>query len=1040
MLKRLKSPAELSELRESIIQSRDPKKPCITICGGTGCGASGCESVTKTFSEQVDGLGVQQRVDIRRTGCHGFCEQGPIVVIHPKEIFYRKVTTEDVPEIVSRTALNGEIIDRLLYTDPSTGQKVTYERDVPFYKFQKRIILGNNGILDPKSISDYIAVGGYIALNKVFFELSAGDTIERVKTSGLRGRGGAGFPTGLKWEFCKNAAGEEKFVICNADEGDPGAYMDRSILEGNPHSVLEGILIGAYAIGANLGYVYVRDEYPLAVQNLSIAIDKAMDYGLLGRDILGTGFNFSVKIIRGGGAFVCGEETALILSVEGKMGEPKQRPPYPIQRGLWDRPTVINNVETWASVSHIINNGADWFASIGTEKSKGTKVFSLVGKINNTGLVEVPMGTRLHDIVFGIGGGIPGGNRFKAVQTGGPSGGCLPATKLDLPVDYEQLTEAGAIMGSGGMIVMDERTCMVDVARYFLNFLKDESCGKCVACREGIERMLEILTNICEGEGQEGDLEILEAICHVVKDFALCALGGTAPNPVLSTLTYFRDEYEAHIKYKRCPAVVCKKIISSPCQHTCPLSTDVPAYLTLIAQGKIPEAAEVIRMTNPLPVICGRVCHHPCEDKCASGEGGDPIAIKTLKRFATDYVMTNGYSSKEARPKAKHEKVAVIGSGPAGLTAGYDLAKRGYRVTIFEAMPVPGGMLACAIPDYRLPKHLLEADIENIKKLGVEIKTNVSVGKDIQIGDLFKKGFRAIFIAVGAHENLKLGIPGEDADGVMDPIRFLKDVKAGKKVRLGGKVGVIGGGNVAIDAARTARRLGKDVTILYRRTRIEMPANDEEVTEVIKEGIEIDFLVAPTEVLSRGGKLYALRCSRMRLEDVDGSGRRRPIPIEGSEFTVELDTIIPAIGQRPVLSFFSDKDGVEFTRGGAVAVDPETMATSRPSIFAGGDAVSGPATVTEAMASARVAAESIHRFLRDQPLRREYSVTRPSVDIEPIKLTDKELDELLESQRPEMPTLPVTERLKGFAEVELGFSQETAMAEAKRCLRCDKGD
>lgn len=1039
MLKKINSLRDLENLRESIMSNRRNGGRLISV-SGWGCTAGRSNEVIKAFEKEIASRELGSQVEIRQTGCLGFCAREPIVVIHPQEIFYQEVRQEDVAEIVERTIMGNQAVERLLYIDPVTGQQAVSESDIPFYKKQKRIILGNNSRIDPTSIDDYISVGGYSAVARVLTNMSPDDIIKAVKQSGLRGRGGAGFPTGRKWEFCRKSSEDYKFVICNADEGDPGAYMDRAILEGNPHSVLEGMLIGAYAIGANEGFIYVRDEYPLAVKCLEVAIDKAKEYGLIGRDIIGSGFNFSLKLSRGGGAFVCGEETALILSIEGNLGEPKQRPPFPAQQGLWKRPTNINNVETWASVPHIINNGADWFASIGTEKSKGTKVFSLVGKINNTGLVEVPMGTRLHDIVFDIGGGIPGGNRFKAVQTGGPSGGCLPATKLDLPVDYERLTEAGAIMGSGGMIVMDERTCMVDVARYFLNFLKDESCGKCVACREGIERMLEILTKICDGEGQEGDLETLEEICHVVKDFALCALGSTSPNPVLSTLTYFRDEYEAHIKYKRCPAGVCKKIISSPCQHTCPLSTDVPAYLTLIAQGKTPEAVEVIRMTNPLPVICGRVCHHPCEDMCASGEGGDPIAIKALKRFATDCVMANGCRPKKERPKPELEKVAVIGSGPAGLMAGYELAKRGYQVTIFEEMPVPGGMLACAIPDYRLPKNLLEADIENIKKLGVEIKTNVSVGKDIQIDDLFKKGFRAIFIAVGAHENLKLGIPGEDADGVMDPIRFLKDVNAGKKVRLGEKVGVIGGGNVAIDAARTARRLGKEVTILYRRTRTEMPANDEEVDEAIKEGVEVRFLVAPTEIILRNRKACALRCSQMRLGDVDNSGRRQPVPIESSEFTVELDTIIPAIGQRPVLSFLSGKDGVESTKQGTLAVDPETMATSRPGLFAGGDAVSGPATVTEAMASAKVAAESIHRFLQGHSLRREYPVTRPQVDIEPIKFTDEELDKLLESQRPEMPTLPVAERLKSFAEVELGFSQETAMAEARRCLRCDKGD
>ncbi len=558
---KIKSLNELEKLRILIQSKMKQEKAFISICAGTGCRASGSESVIDAFKEEIKFLGLQKKVAVKVTGCHGFCEKGPIVVIHPGNIFYQNVEKEDILEIVSETIIEGRVIDRLLYVDPATGKKITKESDVPFYDKQKRIILGNNGTIDPTNIDDYIGLGGYTALGKVFSEMKPEDVIEEIKKSGLRGRGGGGFPAGKKWEYCRNAEGEPKYVICNADEGDPGAYMDRSLLEGNPHSVLEGMIIGAYAIGSNDGYVYVRYEYPLAVKHLEIAIKQAEEYGFLGKNILGSGFDFNVKISRGGGAFVCGESTALMASLEGKPGEPRAKYVHTVERGLWNKPTNLNNVETWANVPIIISKGSSWYSKIGTEKSKGTKIFSLVGKINNTGLVEAPMGMKLREIVYDIGGGIPDGKKFKAVQTGGPSGGCIPNKLLDLPIDYEKLTEAGSMMGSGGMIVMDEETCMVDVAKYFLKFLQEESCGKCVPCREGVLRMSEILEDITNGNGKPEDLDLLEELAGVIKDTALCALGGTSPNPVLSTIKYFRGEYKAHIEDKRCPAGVCKALI-----------------------------------------------------------------------------------------------------------------------------------------------------------------------------------------------------------------------------------------------------------------------------------------------------------------------------------------------------------------------------------------------------------------------------------------------------------------------------------------------
>ena len=559
---KINSPTEFEELRKGILSKRDPNKPCITICAGTGCLALGSDRVISAFEEEIEKQALKTKVDVRETGCPGFCEKGPIVVIYPEEICYIGVTPEDAPEIVSQTVVGKKVIDRLLYTDPNTGEKAVHEYEIPFYKNQMRLLIGNNIKIDPKSIDDYLALGGYSALAKVLSQMTSEQVLEEVKKSNLRGRGGGGFPAGRKWEECRNAPDEIKYVIVNADEGDPGAFMDRALLEGNPHSVLEGLTIGAYAIGSHEGYIYVRQEYPLAVENVGIAIKQAEEYGLLGKNILGSGFDFIVKVHRGAGAFVSGESSALMTAIEGKVGEPRPKYIHTAIKGIWDRPSCLNNVETWANVPLIINKGADWFAQFGTEGSKGTKIFSLVGKINNTGLVEVPMGITLRDIIYKVGGGIPGSKRFKAVQTGGPSGGCIPEEQLDMKVDFDELAKAGSMMGSGGMIVMDEDTCMVDVARYFLNFLTDESCGKCVPCREGIRQMLKILTNISEGKGREGDIELLEELSGVTRDASLCALGRTAANPVLSTIRYFRGEYEAHIKEKRCPAYACKALIS----------------------------------------------------------------------------------------------------------------------------------------------------------------------------------------------------------------------------------------------------------------------------------------------------------------------------------------------------------------------------------------------------------------------------------------------------------------------------------------------
>jgi NADP-reducing hydrogenase subunit HndC len=561
-MSRINSPAELEEFRKNILSERDPNKPCITLCAGSACVATGSGDVALSLEAELVKQGLGDKVDLRKTGCHGYCERGPMIIIHPEEISYFQVQPKDAPEIISETIKEKKIIKRLLYTDPDTKEKIVKESEIPFYKYQERLVFGSNGSIDPKSIDDYLAIGGYSALQKALYDMTPEGVLEEVKKSNLRGRGGGGFPAGRKWEGSRDDPEPIKYVIVNADEGDPGAYMDRSLLEGNPHSILEGLTLGAYAIGSHEGYIYVRQEYPLAVENVLLAIKTAEEYGFLGKNILGSGFDFEVKVHQGAGAFVCGESTALMTALEGRVGEPRPKYIRSNIKGLWEKPSVLNNVETWANVPMIINKGADWFTQYGTEGSKGTKIFSLVGKIVNTGLVEVPMGMPLKDIIYKIGGGIPGGKAFKAVQTGGPSGGCIPEDLLDLPVGFDELTKAGSMMGSGGMIVLDEDTCMVDVARYFIAFLTDESCGKCVPCREGLRQMLKILTRITEGKGRPDDIGLLKDLAETAKGAALCALGKSAPNPFLSTLRYFEDEYNAHINEKRCPALSCKELIA----------------------------------------------------------------------------------------------------------------------------------------------------------------------------------------------------------------------------------------------------------------------------------------------------------------------------------------------------------------------------------------------------------------------------------------------------------------------------------------------
>jgi len=1003
----------------------------VLVCAGAGCVASGSLEVSAALKRAIQEQGLAEEVKVIETGCLGPCAVGPVAIVYPDDVFYQAIKPEDAAEIVEEHLLKGRVVQRLLHKALATSESKPEIREIEFFRKQRKIVLRNCGVIDPTRIEEYVARDGYETLAKVLTEMKPDEVINTIKRSGLRGRGGAGFPTGLKWEFCRKAPGERKYVLCNADEGDPGAFMDRSVLEGDPHSVIEAMAIAGYAIGSSQGYVYVRAEYPLAVERLTTALEQAREFGLLGNDILGTGFDFDLEIRMGSGAFVCGEETALMSSIEGNRGEPRPRPPFPAQKGLWGMPSLLNNVETYANIPVIILKGPEWYASFGTERSKGTKVFALAGAVNNTGLVEVPIGTPLGEIIYDIGDGVPDGKKFKAAQIGGPSGGCIPKEYLNVPVDYEPLADLGAIMGSGGLIVMDEDTCMVYMARFFLEFVQDESCGKCPPCRIGTKRMLEIVTHICKGKGAEGDIEKLERLGNIIKDTALCGLGQTAPNPVLSTIRHFRSEYEAHIREKRCPAGVCPDLVRAPCQNACPAGVDVPGYVSLIGEKSYAEALRLHRERNPFASVCARVCFHSCEDKCRRATLDDPVAIRGLKRFLVEQEVTIQLPEIRENEGNAGRKIGIIGAGPAGLSCAYFLARLGYRPKVFEAGPRPGGMLVQAIPAYRLPREELAREIRMIERMGVDIETGVSLGKDFTLQGLRDDGYEAIFLGVGAPNGSRLNMPDEDAQGMAEAIRFLRDYNVRGSARVGKKVVIIGGGNAAIDAARTAIRLGAEsVTILYRRTRAEMPAYKEEVEEAEREGARIMELAAPSEIVAKNGRVAGVKCSRMALGEFDRSGRRRPEAKGAADFALEADQIIAAIGQVVGLDGIMNDVELRLTDRGYVHADPITGQTSVPWIFSGGDVVLGPASVAEAVGAGEKAAVGMDAHLTGE----NHAFWREDRNVETF--FDPTADPVM-YPRAAMRLIPVKKRRQNFNEVELALSEAMALREAKRCLRCD---
>ena len=1026
-----------------------PNRTRISIGMGTCGSGNGAEGVYHAFADAIETLGLG--FQLSSTGCFGFCAEEPLVNVRlPGKplVILRRVRQSDVGAILDELA-GGNIppqraLCKIEEWDHITGAlrygngfpDIPHWHQVPFFKGQKKIVLRNCGMISPDDIEEYLAVGGYQALYKVLIDGKPETVIEQIKASKLRGRGGAGYPTGIKWEYLRKSKESQKYLICNADEGDPGAYMNRNEIESDPQSLLEGMIIGGYVTGATDGIIYVRAEYPLAVHRLNRAIEQAMEFGLLGKNILGRGFDFNINLVEGAGAFVCGEETALIQSLEGKAGRSKPRPPYPAHKGLFGKPTNINNVETWYNIAPIVVKGPAWFTETGSPKSAGTKVFSLVGKVQNTGLVEMPLGTPLKSFIYDIGEGGTNGRSIKSVQTGGPSGGCIPQEMFDTPVDYETLAQLGSIMGSGGIVVMDEDNCMVDVARFFVEFTHSESCGKCVPCRVGLDKALNILNRFTRGEGSEEDLATLDELGRMIRDTSLCGLGQSAPNPVLTMLRHYRHEFEDHIRAHRCRAGVCEDLALSPCENSCPLHMNIPRFLQLFKEDRIEDAFESVIIDNPLPASTGRVCQHPCDDRCRRTAVDEAVNTRDSHRHIADSIyLSSRFDEMAARIAARRlpptgKKTAIVGAGPTGLACAYYLALLGHEVMVYDSNEAAGGMLRYALPDYRLSKAVLDKEVELIRRVGVQFTFNTKVGQDVTLNDLDAQ-YDAVFLAIGTWKEAWVYLAGTELKGVMPALLFLEGVSKKEPAQIGKRVAVIGGGNAAIDSARTALRLGAKVTILYRRERNDMPAIPEETEAAEAEGAEIVFLAAPHRIIGTPeGKVQAIEVVKTRLGEYDASGRRRPVPTDEIQ-RFDCDTVILAVGEAVDMDF-ARASGLRIKESGTVEVDRYTLETSRPNFYAGGDLITGASNVSNAMGYGKKAARNIdERLIGFRRWERifpefEYEMKAPSHPSE--------------SRRHRLTELPPAERARNFEEASLGLTAVEAMEECCRCLRCDVRD
>ena len=1035
-------------VREAGMAKLVPAVPRVAIGMGTCGRGNGAEGLYHAFAQAVERSG--DDLILAPVGCFGACFQEPLVSVRlPGNplVILRKVQANDAGRLLQDIAkgnLTPDLIScKIEEWDHITGHvrygqgypEVPSWNEVTFFKGQKKIVLRNCGIINPDDIEEYIAVGGYQALYKVLIDANPNGVIEQIKASKLRGRGGAGYLTGNKWEFLAKAKAEPKYIICNADEGDPGAYMNRNEIESDPHSLLEGMIIGGYVMGATEGIIYVRAEYPLAVHRLNRAIEQAREYGLLGENILGRGFKFDIELVEGAGAFVCGEETALIASLEGEAGRPRPRPPFPAQKGLWGKPTNINNVETWYNIAPIVTRGPAWFTETGSAKSSGTKVFSLVGKVKNTGLVEMPLGTPLKTFIYDIGEGAVGGRQVKAVQTGGPSGGCIPQDMFDTAVDYENLAQLGSIMGSGGMVVMDEDNCMVDVARYFIEFTHSESCGKCIPCRVGLNKCLRILNRVTEGAGTAHHLEILDELSRYIRDCSLCGLGQTAPNPVLTTLRHFRNEFEDHILAHRCTAGVCEELALSPCENSCPLHMNIPRFLQLYKENRLEDAFLSVILDNPLPSSTGRVCQHPCDSRCRRQTLDQAVNMREVHRFIADSIfssdkyesMIRQITARKLEPTGR--KIAVVGAGPAGLTAAFYLSMLGHEVMVYDSKSEAGGMLRFALPEYRLPKSILRREIELIERLGVKFSFNTRVGVDLPLNDL-DDHFDMIFLSIGTWKESWVYQSGTELKGVYPALNFLDAIASGQEINLGKRVAVIGGGNAAIDSARTSLRKGCEVTVFYRRERKDMPAIEEETRAAKDEGAKFVFLAAPHRVIGDAkGNVKAIEIVKTRLGEYDASGRRKPIATDEIQ-RFDCDSVIFAIGETVDLDFCR-ASGLALKESGTIDVNRFTLETSRARFYAGGDLVTGASNVSNAMAYGKQAARSIDLQLMEAD---RWQSLYPQFDYEQTPP-----EEPSPNRRHTGQALAAAVRVRSQDEVVAGLNHEEALDETCRCLRCDVG-
>jgi NADH-quinone oxidoreductase subunit F len=1037
-------------VREAGLAKLMPAIPRIAVGMGTCGRGNGAEEVFHALNEAIQRSGLD--VMLAGVGCFGCCYQEPLVSVRlpgSPLLMMRRVHAHDAARILE--GLSTKLPDDLVYCKieewDHIAAHVKYGQGypdvvpwnaIPFFKGQKKIVLRNCGLINPSDIEESIGVGGYQALYKVLIDGRAESVIEQIKASRLRGRGGAGFLTGNKWDFLAKAKADTKYIICNADEGDPGAYMNRNEIEGDPHALLEGMIIGAYVTGATEGIIYVRAEYPLAVRRLTKAIEQAREYGLLGTNILDRGFNFNIELVQGAGAFVCGEETALIASLEGQAGRPHPRPPFPAQKGLYGKPTDINNVETWFNVAPIVSRGPAWFAETGSVKSPGTKVISLVGKIQNTGLVEMPLGTPLKTYIYDVGEGAVNGRRIKAVQTGGPSGGCIPVEMLDTPVDYESLAQLGSIMGSGGMVVLDEDNCMVDVARYFIEFTHSESCGKCVPCRVGLNKALRILNSITAGNGSTDHLLLLDELGRMIRECSLCGLGQSAPNPVLTTLRHFRDEYEDHIVAHRCRAGVCQELALSPCENSCPLRMNIPRFLELYQEGRLEDAFESVIMDNPLPASTGRVCQHPCDNRCRRQSFDEVVNMREVHRYLADAIyQSDRFEGMLQRIQARRlaptgRKVAVAGAGPTGLTAAFYLAMLGHDVTVFEERNEAGGMLRFAIPEYRLPKTVLRRELDLIEGVGVRFEFGTRVGFDLPLNDLASR-FDAVFLSIGTWKESWLYLPGTELKNVYPALPFLESAARGESASMGARVAVIGGGNAAIDSARTMLRKGAQVTILYRRERDDMPAIEEEIQAAEDEGVHFVFLAAPHRILGDAdGNVKAIEIVKTRLGEYDKSGRRRPIPTDEVQ-RFECDSVILAVGET-FDQDFCRASGLALKDEGTIVVDRFTLETSRANFYAGGDVITGASNVSNAMGGGKQAARKIDERLMGQG---EKGTARWEQILPEFEYSRQAPGEPSLSRRHTARALPAKLRVRSQDEVIAGLDPKEALDECRRCLRCD---